>query len=241
MGVGQGHRNLPLIQVEDVTKVYGGRGRENEVRALDGVSLSIGRGEWVAVIGKSGSGKSTLMNLLGCLDTPSSGNYRLEGQDVSSLSDAQLSHIRNQKIGFVFQGYNLIPGISALENVEMPLFYRGLSRPLRQERAREALINVGLGDRLSHTPAQMSGGQQQRVAIARAICQDPAIILADEPTGNLDTGSGREVMAILKGLSTQGRTLVLITHDLEIAKNAGRIIRIADGKISSDYVNMPAS
>lgn len=210
---------------------------ENEVRALDHVSLTINRREFVAIIGQSGSGKSTLMNMLGCLDVPTSGTYILDGKDVSTLTDDEQSDIRNKEIGFVFQGFNLIANLTALENVELPLIYRGVGAKERRELAEKALDIVGLGNRSSHRPAEMSGGQQQRVAIARAIAQAPPIILADEPTGNLDSGSTKEIMAILRRLHEEGRTVILITHDNEIAASAKRIIRIKDGQIIEDRMN----
>lgn len=224
-----------LIQVTDICKVY--NPGENEVRALDHVSLSIDKGEYVAIIGQSGSGKSTLMNMLGCLDVPSSGTYILNGTDVSSLSDDELSDIRNQEIGFIFQGFNLIPSFTAIENVELPLLYRGVSKSRRHELAIQALDKVGLGARMTHKPSEMSGGQQQRVAIARAIAQAPPVILADEPTGNLDSASSKEIIEILKKLHAEGRTVILITHDNEIAAQAKRVIRIKDGKVERDYIN----
>ena len=224
-----------LIQITAICKVY--NPGENEVRALDHVSLNIDKGEYVAIIGQSGSGKSTLMNMLGCLDVPSSGTYILNGTDVSSLSDDELSDIRNQEIGFIFQGFNLIPSFTAIENVELPLLYRGVSRSKRHELAIQALEKVGLGARMTHKPSEMSGGQQQRVAIARAIAQAPPVILADEPTGNLDSASSREIIEILKKLHAEGRTVILITHDNEIAAQAKRVIRIKDGKVERDYIN----
>ena len=224
-----------LIQITDICKVY--NPGENEVRALDHVSLNIDKGEYVAIIGQSGSGKSTLMNMLGCLDVPSSGTYILNGTDVSSLSDDELSDIRNQEIGFIFQGFNLIPSFTAIENVELPLLYRGVSRSKRHELAIQALEKVGLGARMMHKPSEMSGGQQQRVAIARAIAQAPPVILADEPTGNLDSASSKEIIEILKKLHAEGRTVILITHDNEIAAQAKRVIRIKDGKVERDYIN----
>ena len=225
----------PLIKVEDIHKIY--NPGENEVRALDGVSLEIQRGEFVAIVGHSGSGKSTLMNMLGCLDTPTSGHYFLEGKDVSSLSDDQLSDIRNKKIGFIFQGFNLIPNLDAVGNVELPLIYRGLGKQRRRRIAVQALTKVGLGRRLKHRPSELSGGQQQRVAVARAIAAQPPIILADEPTGNLDSRSTVEIMNILKELHKNGRTVIVITHDDDIAAQARRVIRIMDGQVESDDIN----
>ena len=221
-----------LVEIKDVCKIY--NPGENEVRALDHVSLTIDEQEFVAIIGHSGSGKSTLMNMLGCLDVPTSGEYWLHGQDVSALSDDELSDIRNREIGFIFQGFNLIPNLTALENVELPLIYRGVSKSVREELSVEALKKVGLEHRMDHKPSEMSGGQQQRVAIARAIAQAPPVILADEPTGNLDSNSTKEIMDILKGLHKEGRTVILITHDNEIAAQAKRVIKIKDGKVESD-------
>lgn len=221
-----------LVEIKDVCKIY--NPGENEVRALDHVSLTIDEQEFVAIIGHSGSGKSTLMNMLGCLDVPTSGEYWLHGQDVSALSDDELSDIRNREIGFIFQGFNLIPNLTALENVELPLIYRGVSKSVREELSVEALKKVGLEHRMDHKPSEMSGGQQQRVAIARAIAQAPPVILADEPTGNLDSNSTKEIMDILKELHKEGRTVILITHDNEIAAQAKRVIQIRDGKIESD-------
>lgn len=224
-----------LIEIRDMCKIY--NPGENEVRALDHVNLKINRNEFVAIIGQSGSGKSTLMNMLGCLDVPTSGSYILNGQDVSHLTDDELSDIRNKEIGFIFQGFNLIAGLTALENVELPLIYRGVGKKERMKLAEIALEKVGLKARMSHKPSEMSGGQQQRVAIARAIAQAPPVILADEPTGNLDSGSTKEIMEILKGLHKEGRTVILITHDNDIAARAKRIIRIMDGKIVADIIN----
>ena len=221
-----------LVEIRDVCKIY--NPGENEVRALDHVNVSVEEGEFVAIIGQSGSGKSTLMNILGCLDVPTSGTYMLHGQDVSGFSDNELSDVRNREIGFVFQGFNLIQNLTALENVELPLIYRGVSRAKRLALAKEALAGVGLAGRMEHKPAEMSGGQQQRVAIARAIAQAPPIILADEPTGYLDSGSTKEIMEIMKTLHKEGRTVILITHDNEIAAQAERIIKIKDGHIESD-------
>ena len=221
-----------LVDVQDICKVY--NPGETEVRALDHVSVQILEKEFVAIIGQSGSGKSTLMNMLGCLDVPTSGTYMLHGKDVSHMSDDELSDIRNQEIGFIFQGFNLIQNLTALENVELPLIYRGVSKKERIELAKEALKKVGLEKRMDHKPAEMSGGQQQRVAIARAIAQAPPIILADEPTGNLDSGSSKEIMGILRELHEEGRTVIIITHDNEIAAQAKRVIKIMDGRIESD-------
>ena len=221
-----------LVEIRDMCKVY--NPGENEVRALDHVDVSIEEGEFVAIIGQSGSGKSTLMNMLGCLDVPTSGTYMLHGKDVSHLDDDELSDIRNKEIGFIFQGFNLIPNLTALENVELPLIYRGVGKRKRLQLAEVALAKVGLKDRMDHKPAEMSGGQQQRVAIARAIAQAPPIILADEPTGNLDSGSTGEIMQIMKELHKEGRTIILITHDNEIAARAERVIKIKDGRIESD-------
>lgn len=226
-----------LIRLENLYKIY--HLGPQEVRALDGVSLSVEAGEFVAIVGHSGSGKSTLMNMLGCLDTPTSGAYFLEGRDISRLRDDELSEIRNVQIGFIFQGFNLIPGLDALENVELPLLYRGIGKSQRRQLAMDALRRVGLAERLHHRPAEMSGGQQQRVAIARAIAARPPLLLADEPTGNLDTRSGREVMDILWDLHAEGRTIILITHDEGIASSAQRIVRIQDGKVLEDTA-MPA-
>ena len=227
-----------LVEIRDVCKVY--NPGENEVRALDHVNVSIDEGEFVAIIGQSGSGKSTLMNMLGCLDVPTSGLYRLHGQDVSELDDNELSDIRNREIDFIFQGFNLIPNLTALENVELPLIYRGVGKGKRKELSRTALEKVGLANRMGHKPSEMSGGQQQRVAIARAIAQAPPVILADEPTGNLDSHSTQEIMGILKELHKEGRTVILITHDNEIAAQAKRVLKIRDGRIESDSAGQPS-
>ena len=224
-----------LIDFKDVYKIY--NPGENEVHALDGVSLTIDRGEFVAIIGQSGSGKSTLMNMLGLLDVCTSGSYELDGVDVSTMTDDQLSEIRNKEIGFIFQGFNLIPSLTAQANVELPLVYRGVKAEQRHELSESALKRVGLEKRMHHLPNQMSGGQQQRVAIARAVAAKPPVILADEPTGNLDSRSGKEVMQILHELHKEGRTVILITHDNGIADEAERVIRIQDGKIVEDYKN----
>ena len=223
-----------LVEVRDVCKIY--NPGENEVRALDHVDVTIQENEFVAIIGHSGSGKSTLMNMLGCLDVPTSGTYFLHGQDVSCMSDDELSDVRNREIGFIFQGFNLIPSLTAEENVELPLIYRRVGKRERKQLARQALEKVGLSHRMFHKPSEMSGGQQQRVAIARAIAQAPPIILADEPTGNLDSHSTREIMGILKKLHQDGHTVILITHDNDIAARAERVIRIRDGKIEEDVM-----
>ena len=222
-----------LIEVSGMYKIY--NPGENAVHALDGVSLKVQEGEFVAIIGHSGSGKSTLMNMLGCLDVPTRGTYILNGKDVSRLTDNELSDVRNNYIGFIFQGFNLIPNLTALENVELPLIYRKVERNKRRQLAIEALEKVGLKERMKHKPSEMSGGQQQRVAIARAIAAAPPLILADEPTGNLDSKSSKDIMKILNQLNEQGNTIVLITHDDGIAENAKRVVRIMDGKIEEDF------
>ncbi|MBE5880923.1 MAG: ABC transporter ATP-binding protein [Lachnospiraceae bacterium] len=224
-----------LVEIRDMSKIY--NPGENEVRALDHVSLTIEKGEFVAIIGQSGSGKSTLMNMIGCLDVPTEGTYILNGQDVSRLKDDELSDIRNREIGFIFQGFNLIPNLTARENVELPLIYRGVSQKERHELSERALSVVGLEHRMNHRPSEMSGGQQQRVAIARAIAQAPPVILADEPTGNLDSASSKEIINVLKELHKDGRTVILITHDNDIAAQAKRVVRIMDGKVERDYEN----
>lgn len=226
---------MHLIDVRDVYKIY--NPGENQVNALDGVSITIDEGEFVAIIGQSGSGKSTLMNMLGLLDVPTSGEYYINGKLVEDLTDDEMSVIRNEEIGFIFQGFNLISSLTALENVELPLVYRGMRKEERRQISKDALERVGLGPRMNHLPAEMSGGQQQRVAVARAIAARPPVILADEPTGNLDTKSTKEVMAILHELKDEGRTVIVITHDNEIAEEAERVIRIRDGKVVEDYIN----
>lgn len=226
---------MSLVEVKNLYKIY--NPGENEVRALDGINLTVEKGEFLAIVGQSGSGKSTFMNMIGLLDIPTSGTYLLDGIDVSSMTDDELSEIRNKEIGFIFQGFNLISSLSAVENVELPLVYRGMKKEQRHRLAVEALERVGLSHRLNHLPKQMSGGQQQRVAIARAVAARPPVILADEPTGNLDSHSGVEVMKILHELHEEGRTIILITHDNEIAKEAQRVIRIQDGQIIADYLN----
>ena len=224
-----------LVEVRDMCKIY--NPGENEVRALDHVNLKISRGEFVAIIGHSGSGKSTLMNMLGCLDVPTSGSYYLNGKDVSHLTDDELSDIRNLEIGFIFQGFNLIPNLTARENVELPLIYRGVGRKEREALALDALETVWLSHRIDHKPNEMSGGQQQRVAIARAIAARPPVIMADEPTGNLDSHSTQDIMSVLKDLHKSGRTVILITHDNDIAAQVKRVIRIKDGRVEADYMN----
>jgi putative ABC transport system ATP-binding protein len=221
-----------MIQLEDVTKVY--RMGSVEVRALCGVDLAIDDGDLVAIMGPSGSGKTTLMNILGCLDIPTSGRYLLDGTDVSTLSDNRLARIRSRKIGFVFQSFNLIPRTSAIRNVELPLVYAGAHD--RRARARSVLEQVGLGEREKHMPNELSGGQQQRVAIARALINDPTMLLADEPTGNLDTASSVDILKLLGALNDAGRTVVIITHEEEIARFAKRVVRLRDGRIESDQV-----
>ena len=222
-----------LIDIKDLYKIYN-EGQESEVRALDGVSLQIDRGEFVAIVGASGSGKSTMMNVLGCLDVPTRGEYVLNGTDVTSLKDRELARIRNREIGFIFQGYNLLQDLDALDNVILPLIYRGTSIFEREELAMAALARVGMDGRAHHRPGQMSGGQQQRVAIARAIATHPPIIMADEPTGALDSKTGRHVLGILQQLYREGTTILLITHDDGIAATAPRVVRLSDGKIVSD-------
>ena len=221
-----------MIELNNVTKVY--QMGEIEVRALRGVSLHIDEGEFLTIMGPSGSGKSTLMNVLGCLDAPTEGSYHLHGQDVSHLSDSQLAHVRNREIGFVFQMFNLLPRTTALRQVELPLMYAGIGAHERHERARAALEAVGLSDRAGHRPDELSGGQQQRVAIARALVTQPSIIMADEPTGNLDTHSGDEVLRIFQNLNEQGITVIFVTHDPEIAEYSQRVVHIRDGLIEKD-------
>jgi putative ABC transport system ATP-binding protein len=235
-----------MIEIQDITKVY--QLGDTELRALDGVSLRVEQGDWVAIMGPSGSGKSTLMNVIGCLDQPTSGSYKLDDQEVGRMNDEQLAAVRNRKIGFVFQTFNLLSRTTALQNVELPLVYAGARSPVgsagrgpagsaghhRRVRAVAALERVGLGDRLNHRPNELSGGQQQRVAIARALVNEPAIILADEPTGNLDSHAGAEIMQIFHELHAQGMTIVMVTHDPNIGNQCKRIVRILDGQITSD-------
>jgi len=221
-----------VIRMQGITKVYD-TGKV-KVEALRGIALTVTEGEFVAVVGPSGSGKSTLMNLIGCLDTPSGGDYHLRGQRVSGLDREALAEIRNRRVGFVFQNFNLIPQISAFENVEMPLMFGGIPRRERRRRAGELLERVGLGDRIEHKPTELSGGQMQRVAVARALAMDPDIVLADEPTGNLDTSSGGDILGLFQDLWRQGRTIIVITHDQALARRASRIVEIRDGRITAD-------
>jgi putative ABC transport system ATP-binding protein len=224
-----------LIDIRDITKTYE-MGQE-KVHALSGVTVGMDRGEYVAIMGPSGSGKSTLMNLIGCLDTPTSGSYILNGREVAKMSDDELAAIRNKEIGFVFQTFNLLPRTTALQQVELPLVYSGASRRERRDRAVRALAAVGLGDRMSHHPSELSGGQRQRVAIARALINDPSILLADEPTGNLDSQTGAEIMGLFDQLNARGNTIVLVTHEEDIAAHARRIVRLLDGKVRDDAPN----
>ena len=222
----------PLIELKDIYKIY--QMGDEEVRANDGITLSISKGEFVAIVGKSGSGKSTLMNIIGALDVPTDGSYYLGGEDVSDMSDDQLAAIRNRMIGFIFQQYNLLPKLNLLENVELPLLYAGVGHEERRERAMKSLERVGLKEKWRNMPNQLSGGQQQRVSIARALAGDPSLILADEPTGALDSRTSREVLDFLKQLNQEGNTIVMITHDNSIAVEAKRVVRIYDGKINFD-------
>lgn len=225
-----------IIRIENVSRIYNVGGQE--VRALDSLSLTIGRNEFVAIMGPSGSGKSTLMNVLGCLDSPDSGHYYLNGTDVSGMEDGELAEVRNREIGFVFQSFNLLPRYSALENVALPMVYAGVPRQERERRAEEALRTVALGERMSHKPNELSGGQKQRVALARALINNPAIILADEPTGNLDTATSVEIMKLFSDIHRKGNTVIVVTHEEDIAAYAERIIRLRDGKVESDYRNL---
>ncbi len=228
----------PIIRLSDVHKIYGSG--EDEVRALRGISLSLDQGDYVAIMGPSGSGKSTLMHILGCLDVPSEGEYELAGTPVSQMSGRALARVRNQRVGFVFQSFNLLPRSSLARNVELPLLYAGVGRQERRERAVQALAKVGLAERARSLPSQLSGGQRQRVAIARALVNDPSIVLADEPTGNLDSKTGQEILALFGELHVQGHTVILVTHDPQVASRAGKIVRIVDGKVANGNGHDPA-
>ncbi len=228
----------PIIELRDVKKIY--QMGTQEVRALDGVSITVNPGEYVAIMGPSGSGKSTMMNIIGCLDIPTEGSYVLNSNLVSEMDDDELAAVRNREIGFIFQTFNLLPRVNCLQNVELPLIYSGIRRAKRREMAEEALHNVGLGDRMDHKPTELSGGQRQRVAIARALVNKPAILLADEPTGNLDSKTGQEIMMLFEELNQKGNTLLVVTHEEDVAKHARRIIRLRDGLIESDeHVGSP--
>jgi len=228
-------KNLPIISTTDIRKIY--TMGTTEVKALNGVSISINKNEYVALMGPSGSGKSTLMNLLGCLDTPTSGEYELNENFVSDMTDSELAEVRNKEIGFVFQTFNLMPRMSALDNVALPLVYNGTKKSIREDKAEEVLGMVGLGDRIDHRPNELSGGQRQRVAIARALVNNPSIILADEPTGNLDTKTSVEIMQIFEKIHAAGNTVILVTHEPDISEHAHRIIRLRDGVVESDLMN----
>ena len=228
-----------LIEIQDVHKIYDMG--DDKVRALDGVSLVIHEGEYVAIMGPSGSGKSTLMNLIGCLDTPTSGSYKLKGTEVAGMTDDELAAIRNGEIGFIFQTFNLLPRSDAVQNVELPLVYAGVPRRERRERAQESLKAVGLGDRMHHRPNELSGGQRQRVAVARALVNRPSILMADEPTGNLDSKTGDEIMNLMDQLHAQGRTIILVTHEEDLALRAARVVRLRDGLVLSDVRNTPVA
>ncbi len=228
----------PIIELRDIKKIY--QMGTQEVRALDGVSITVNPGEYVAIMGPSGSGKSTMMNIIGCLDIPTEGSYVLNSNLVSEMDDDELAAVRNKEIGFIFQTFNLLPRVNCLQNVELPLIYSGIRRAKRREMAEEALHNVGLGDRMDHKPTELSGGQRQRVAIARALVNKPAILLADEPTGNLDSKTGQEIMMLFEELNQKGNTLLVVTHEEDVAKHARRIIRLRDGLIESDeHVGSP--
>lgn len=230
--MGNGGNNQPLIQLRDVKKIYP-MGTEL-VRALDGVSVNVYPNEYVAVMGPSGSGKSTLMNMIGCLDTPSQGSYHLRGQNVGEMVDDELAEIRNREVGFVFQTFNLLPRVNCLQNVELPLIYSGKTKSQRRQMAERALEQVGLSDRITHKPNELSGGQRQRVAVARALVNNPALVLADEPTGNLDTKTGKEIMVLFETLYRRGNTIMVVTHEEEVAHHSRRIIRLRDGLVESD-------
>lgn len=226
-----------IIRIEKLTKWY--KIGQELIKALNGVDLSISRNEYVALMGPSGSGKSTIMNIIGCLDTPTSGQYYLNGPDVARLTDSELAHIRNKEIGFIFQTFNLLPRYTALENVALPLIYAGVSKSERDRRAAEVLTQVGLADRMKHKPNELSGGQRQRVAVARALVNRPSIILADEPTGNLDTKTSYEIMGLFQEIHDLGNTIIIVTHEEDIARHAHRIVRLRDGLIESDTPNKP--
>ena len=223
---------MPIVEVRELCKTY--KMGDQEVYALRDVDLAFDEGDYVAIMGPSGSGKSTLLNLLGCLDRPTSGSYLLGGQDVSDFSDDELSDIRSRRLGFIFQSYNLIPQLNVLENIEVPLYYQGLSEAESRERAEQLGEVVGLADRLTHRPTELSGGQQQRAAIARALANHPVVLLADEPTGNLDSVTGREILTVLDDLSAQGRTIIMVTHDNDVATRASRVVHMADGRVSRE-------
>ena len=234
-GASAGVAGLPLIRLQGVVKTYDAG--ELAVKALDGIDLDVQKGQMIAIIGPSGSGKSTLMHILGCLDAPTAGTYHLDGEDVSTLSGFQLAAIRNRKVGFVFQTFNLLPRASLLRNVELPLLYGGVAGADRRERATEALRRVGLGDRTKHKPSELSGGQRQRAAIARALVNKPSLVLADEPTGNLDTKTGLEILELFDEMHAHGETVVIVTHDPRIAERCERLVRIVDGRIEDDRLN----
>ena len=223
---------MPIVDIRRVSKIY--RMGDAEVRALDDVTLSFEEGEYVAIMGPSGSGKSTLLNLLGCLDRPTLGNYLLGGQDVSTMTDDELSEIRSRRLGFIFQSYNLIPQLTVLENIEVPLYYQGVPEAESRERALAMAKLVGLGARVNHKPSELSGGQQQRAAIARALTNHPLVLLADEPTGNLDSATGKEILALLEDLHREGRTIIMVTHDDHVAARSSRVVRMADGHLQSE-------
>ena len=227
------NRNGGLIELDDIRKTY--VMGASEVHALDGISMTIGKGEYLAVMGPSGSGKSTLMNIVGCLDTPTSGSYKLRGTEIRDRDDDELARIRNQEVGFIFQTFNLLPRADALHNVELPLIYAGRPRKERREHAKEVLSLVGLADRMHHRPNELSGGQRQRVAIARALVNGPSLVLADEPTGNLDSKTGQEIMTLLDDIQRRGNTVILVTHEEDIAGHAHRVVRLRDGRIESDH------
>lgn len=228
-------RGKEVIRISGIRKIY--KLGAQEVRALDGVDITICENEYVAIMGPSGSGKSTMMNILGCLDTPTEGSYMLNGTDVSKMDDSRLADVRNREIGFVFQSFNLLPRYSSLENVALPLIYAGVPKDKREEKARMALESVGLGERMDHKPSELSGGQRQRVAVARALINNPSIILADEPTGNLDTKTSIEIMNLFEQIYNNGNTVIVVTHEEDIARYARRIIRLRDGKVESDLPN----